>query len=149
VTHTPEQAAAILRRFADLLERDQRDLAHGYAEDVHELAGRRAAGRPSPQAAAVGRVLEVRDAVARGKATGRSTVIAYGRGTVVLSGRPVRTGDVSFGAEFGSKGTYPQFAPRRPDGYFLNPAAQAVTDRAGLSWIDRTMDAAFSRFGRA
>ena len=56
-------------------------------------------------------------------------------------------GDVSFGAEFGAD-RYPQFAPRRADGYFLHPAARGVSDAAGTSWLDRVMTDAFRRFGR-
>ena len=59
--YTPDEAAGILRRLASLLERDQPRLAKDYAEDVRTLAMRNAAGRPSPQAAAVGRELELRE----------------------------------------------------------------------------------------
>lgn len=136
-TYTPDEAASILRRFADGLEseREQEQLAGEYAEDVRTLAVRRADARPTPQAPMIGRVL-----VQRG-----GSVLAPAGATVHSSSGSAAAGDVAFGAEYGST-LYPQFAPRRASGYFLTPSLEDVNDTPGERWVDGLLDAAFRGF---
>lgn len=135
-TYTPDEAAGVLRRFASLLESEQRlaDLAGDYATDVRTLAVRRADARPTPQAPMIGRTLAVRGGSVLSLGTAHSA-----------SGGAVPAGEVAYGAEYGST-LYPQFAPRRASGYFLTPSLEAVGDRPGEAWIDQVMDDAFRGF---
>lgn len=130
-THvTPPELRAIFRELPRNL-RDTTELTRAYARDIVRQAQRNAQRRPTPQARGIASSLRV--------SRKGGAVLGLPSATVVLSGRPVKAAGINYGAEYGSA-TYRQFAPRQERGYWLNPAADQVSDEAGEQWMDEALD---------
>lgn len=129
--HSWDEAGAVVRRLMDRLGdrlSDTRKLRSDYAREVLRQAQRNAVRRPTPQARGVAGSLRVRG----------GTVLGFPSTTITLSGVQKRAAGINFGAEYGSN-THTQFAPRRDEGYWLNPAADEVDDRPGLEYLDNAI----------
>lgn len=129
---SPAELREIFRELPREL-RDTTELKRGYGRDIVSRAQHNAAGRPSPQARGIASTLRV--------SRKGGAVLGLPSATVLLSGRLVKAAGINYGAEYGSS-AYRQFAPRRESGYFLNPAADQVTDRAGERYLDEALDSA-------
>lgn len=132
ITVTPDRLPPVARKLmkglGDKLT-DTNKLRADYAQDLLRQAQHNASRRPTPQAPAVARGMQVRG----------GAVLGFPHTLVSIGGRIQPMGGFSFGSEFGSS-RFMQFSPRRGMGYWLNPSVDQVDDNSGVTWLDNIIN---------